>query len=81
MKSIQCRVTRRKITQTVGKDDELVLGYIIAMKEYKMFNEKGELVKIWYTDEIDVSDCWNFSRFDKDAKWQEIKDKNRERVV
>jgi hypothetical protein len=48
----------------VGKNDELTLGYVLAYKEYRMFNDKGQVIKIWDKTEIDVSDCWNFKKFD-----------------
>jgi len=64
MMTIQCKARKRKVTQTVGKDDELTLGYVICYKEYRMFDEKGKVVKIWDLTEIDVQDCWNFKKFD-----------------
>jgi hypothetical protein len=62
----------------VGKDEELVLGYIITHREYRMFNEKGIMVRMWDQDEIDVQDCWNFKKYDDAAKWHNIEEKNRE---
>ena len=62
---LRVREKKRKITQAVGKDENLVLGYVITYRLCEVFDEHNRLTRMWTEKEIDVQEVWNFEKFNK----------------